>query len=343
MRALVTGASGFVGGYVVRELLRRGHSVTGLVRREAGVSELAKQGLRVVVGDISRAETLLAAVREQDVVIHLAAVVGKDPGGWEHHLAHGVAGTRNVLAAARTAAVPHFVHLSSCVVYKPPSGPRSISEDDALEDEVEPWNHYLRQKLACEEVVRNEAMGLPVTVLRPPTVIGAGDPNLVPLLSAISRSPLGYVAADHNHHFPVIVAEDLAGGIAQAASRPEAATYNLASDERVTKSQLLQAFQSAGAALGAGSFSRALLLGAAARAVRGAEKALGIADADRARRLRELLVRRLENHAHRRAQPDLLIDTTRARNALGFRGAAELKAAIGSAVAWHLALGVPKS
>jgi nucleoside-diphosphate-sugar epimerase len=337
MKLLVTGASGFVGGYVVRELLRRGHVVTGLVRREGSVQALAAEGMLVAVGDISRADSLRDPMRGQEAVIHLAAVVGKNPGGWENHLSQGVGGTENVVVTAVGAKVPRVLHLSSCVVYKTPADSSPITEESPVEDQIEPWNHYLRQKVRCEEIVRRFESQLAVTMIRPPTVIGAGDPGLIPLLSAISRSPLGALAKDAGHHFPVVVVEDLAEGIADALDRPAAAgqTYNLAAARPVTKAALLSEFAKAGHDLGSDSTRRKLAISAAAGALDIVETGLRVFGARAARAPRRFLTKRLEDHAHRRVQPDLIIDTSRARRELGFKGTRDLAQAIRRTVSWY--------
>lgn len=336
MNVLVTGASGFVGSYVVRELAARGHTVTGLVRRLGSVPELEQLGMRVAIGDITSPESLDAPMRGQDTVIHLAAVVGKNPGGWDNHEATGVHGTRHVVEAAVRTGVARLVHLSSCVVYKPPPPWTAVTEDSPLEDRIEPWNHYLRQKLVSEEVVWGAREKLAVTVVRPPTVLGPGDPNLIPYLRAVARSPLGAVARDRDCHFPVVVAEDLAAGIATAATRPEAAgrAYNMASDRVLTKTELLEAFRRAGAADDATAQNRKLALDLV-------ESGFGWVDEVTrklapVKRLRDSATRRMEEHAHRRAQPSLIVECARARHDLGFSGARDVELAIQRTTDWFL-------
>jgi nucleoside-diphosphate-sugar epimerase len=337
MKILVTGASGFVGGYLVRELLRRGHAVTGLVRREQSVRTLATEGMHVAVGDMSVPATLREPMHGQDVVIHLAAVVGKDPGDWENHLAQGVRGTENVITAAIEAHVPRFVHLSSCVVYKAPRDTNLVTEESPVEDRIEPWNHYLRQKVLCEDIVRAHAGRIGLTIIRPPTVIGPGDPGFAPLMINISRSPLGALAKDDGHHFPVVAVEDLADGIAAATERSEAVgrTYNLASARPMTKAQLMAHLAAAGLNLTGGSSARATIVAIAAAGLNVVDGLLSIfGDAIAPRRR---IVERLEDHAHRRAQPDLVVDISRARRELGFKGETDLTRAIHKTIAWSTA------
>jgi nucleoside-diphosphate-sugar epimerase len=277
-------------------------------------------------------------MREQDVVVHLAAVVGRNPGDWRNHLSQGVQGTKNVVEAAVEAGVRRFLHVSSCVVYKRLPVAVAVSEDSALEDQIEPWNHYLRQKLQCEEVLLASGTELRPTIIRPPTVLGPGDPNFVPFLAAVNRSPLGAVAKDGVHHFPVVVAEDLASGIAAAAERPEAAgrVYNMASADAITKAELMDALRSAGAPVDANGRLRRLAFAVAENGLELTERILrsvGLSEAST--RSRRALVKRLEEHAHRRAQPDQIVVSKRARRELGFQGDGNVRLAIRRAVEWH--------
>jgi nucleoside-diphosphate-sugar epimerase len=278
-------------------------------------------------------------MRGQQAVVHLAAVVGKDPGGWENHLLQGVQGTENVLRSAADAGVPRCVHLSSCVVYRAPADATPINEQSPLEDRVEPWNHYLRQKLSCEELAARPWRGLAVTVIRPPTVLGAGDPNLLPYLSAVGRSPLGALARDGERHFPVVVAEDLASGIASALERPAAAnrTYNLAARQALSKAELLGLFERAGAVIQHRSRLKGMVIRSAGSSLDWLEAGMSFLKMRSASAPRKLLVRRLEDHAHRRAQPDLVVDSSRAQQELDFEGASDVALAIQRVVDWQRA------
>jgi uncharacterized protein YbjT (DUF2867 family) len=76
MKALVTGATGFVGGHLVDQLLARGDTVTALVRSPERAAPLAKRGVALVHGDLHRHDALRTAVAGQDVVYHSAALTG---------------------------------------------------------------------------------------------------------------------------------------------------------------------------------------------------------------------------------------------------------------------------
>ena len=123
MRALVTGATGFVGGNLVRALLREDVEVRALVRGHG--PHLGLEGLAVdhVLGDLDDPESLRAAASGCDVVFHVAALTklwDRDP---NKHFQVNVTGTRNVLTAAEAAGVERVVHTSTWIaVGRPPPG-----------------------------------------------------------------------------------------------------------------------------------------------------------------------------------------------------------------------------
>jgi nucleoside-diphosphate-sugar epimerase len=325
LRALVTGASGFIGARLVRELVAGGHDVSGLVRPTSDVAALPPE-VAVVRGDVTDPSSVEAAVAGHDVVFHLAAVVGRDPGGREHHSDVGVRGTEQVIRAAAAGGARRFVHLSSAVVHGAHPGRVVVDEDAPYDERVEPWNHYAWQKIVSEQAVwrAHGAGAIHATVVRPPTVIGPGDPNLVGTMRAVLSSPLGRLASDWDNHMPVVVADELVPAIAELACSDRAVgrAYHLAGGTPLTKRAVLGYFQEFGLrplersrqanlAVAALALARPLLPGAA--------------------------VARLEAHARRRAQHDCVLDCSRAAADVGWRGAADVRDAVRRTMEWHAA------
>jgi dihydroflavonol-4-reductase len=181
MIAAVTGASGHVGGVLVRALLERGHRVRALVRGDTRSLE----GLDVepVPGDVRDPASLAGAFRGADVVVHAAAHVSVLRADARLVEAVNVEGTAAVLAACRLAGVRRLVHFSSIHAYAQHPYDRPVDEDRPLCDESparEPPRHgpapYDLSKAAGERLVRDAAAaGLVAVILNPTAVVGPFD------------------------------------------------------------------------------------------------------------------------------------------------------------------------
>lgn len=218
MKILVTGATGKVGSRLSKRLAQRGDQVRALVRDPARAGDLGKEHIELVKGDLVEPESLAAAVRGVDAVVHCAAFFR----GATAEQAHSVndVGTRHLANAARLASVKRFVFTSTGLVYGPTGG-RAAHEDDACA----PIDGYPASKLAAERFLL--AMeGLDVRVLRLPFVYGDGDPHIaeaVPIMRGFpptQRMSIG-------HHVDVAQAVER---VLDAAS-PRHRIYNVVDDE----------------------------------------------------------------------------------------------------------------
>lgn len=176
MNALVTGATGFVGSAVVRALLARGATVRALVRPGSNRLNLAAlKGVITVEGDLTRPESLAAAIRGCDTVFHVAAFYSTREEDARLMYQANVGGTKNILQAARAAGVTRFVHCSTIGTIGRPAGGALPTE----EDEFATWetsSHYARSKYLAEELALSACRtGLPVVVVNPCAPVGAGD------------------------------------------------------------------------------------------------------------------------------------------------------------------------
>ncbi len=181
MRVLVTGARGMLGAAVARALAARGDAVTVLQRRPSG---LPLPEVRADLGD--PAARLADAVDGHDAVVHLAAKVDV-VGPWREYERTNVAGTRALLAAARSAGVGRFVHVSSPSVAH--AGSALVGAAAAPADPARARGHYARSKALAEQVALGAATaGLAVVAVRPHLVWGPGDPQLVGRIVARARA-----------------------------------------------------------------------------------------------------------------------------------------------------------
>src|SRR5438552_7018239 len=169
MRILVTGASGFVGTTLCRELLARGHTVRATLRRLDPPSTVPPQLHQILIPDIAAEFDRRALVDGVGTVIHLAAIAHRlNIAGGELRRVNGDAAVR--LAEAAAGSVRRFVFLSSAKVHGEDSGSGTYTEDDALD----PQDSYGRSKLEAERALTDTAArcGIELVIVRPPLVYG---------------------------------------------------------------------------------------------------------------------------------------------------------------------------
>lgn len=170
---LVTGATGFLGQHLVRELVAGGVSVRGLSRSTSGDAALAGLGATPVRGHLGDAEALNAAAAGTQAVFHTAADTNNWGPGDAAQTETNVGGTARLLAAARAAGVSSFVHTSSVSAYS--HLVTGTLREDVPQRGAESWINYERTKYASERLVRES--GLPFLVFQPSHILGPGDYN----------------------------------------------------------------------------------------------------------------------------------------------------------------------
>jgi nucleoside-diphosphate-sugar epimerase len=190
LKALVTGAGGFLGRYIVEALVARGDGVRGFVRRPTPY--LDDLGAEMAIGDIRDEGQVSAACRGVDVVFHVASIAGIW-GRWESYYSTNVLGTRNAIAACREHGVPRLVYTSSPSVTFDPND--SNGGDQAGVDESTPYPKkwycpYSHTKALAEQEIlaANGASGLTTCSLRPHLIWGPRDSHLIPRIIARARS-----------------------------------------------------------------------------------------------------------------------------------------------------------
>ncbi|HET6173036.1 MAG TPA: NAD-dependent epimerase/dehydratase family protein [Gaiellales bacterium] len=175
---LVTGATGFMGRVLVARLREEGRAVRVLERRPSD----AFDGLEVerVTGDVTRADTLLAACADAETVFNLAGVLSYDAKDEARLQAVNVDGLANLLAAARQAGSGRVVHVSSVAAVGYTDDPARPQHEDSPFPEGAWNNRYSRSKRLGEEVVeRAGAEGQDVVIACPGFLLGAGDVNRI--------------------------------------------------------------------------------------------------------------------------------------------------------------------
>ncbi len=233
MKAMVTGATGFVGSHLAHTLKENGWEVSALARSPHKAAALANQGIQVVPGDLSQPETLRTAVRDADVVFHVAgAVAARNEAAY---LATNRDGTARLVAACEERGVGRFVLVSSLAAAGPSTKQTPHDEDRS----PSPLTAYGRSKLASEDVVRDSS--LPWTILRPPTVYGPRDSELLTVFR-MARFGVAPVFGDGSQRLSAIFAPDLAAGLLTAATSGQTMrqTYFISHPEVCTSRELIR-------------------------------------------------------------------------------------------------------
>ena len=248
MKVAVTGASGFIGGYVVRELIKQGHRVTALCRSDSSAVPLAKQDVRIAKGDVRDPDSLTNFCQDQECIVHGVAVMG-GYGTWDRFYKIGVEGTENIIEAATNAKVQRFIHLSSMTVYG--TRPRSVRISEALpyDEQPERWNYYVRQKVLSEKLVweaHNQGK-ISATAFRPSLVLGPGDRNVVARTLRFLRSPFRALIGNGSNRVACVLVEELARTVVRSASLPVTMgkAYNLSGSSPITQLDYLNFHASA--------------------------------------------------------------------------------------------------
>lgn len=229
MKALVTGATGFVGSHLVEALVGNGSKVRALVRDPLKARPLAELGVELVQGDLQAPETLRGVAEGVDAVFHAAAQLnlpGVRPEAYETNLA----GTRNLVEALRGVPVRKLVHLSSIAAM----GIRNVHEVDET-CPCRPDLPYGKSKLAVDRYLESEFRehGLPVVILRPPTVYGPRERyNFLSLCRAIEARRFLVIGSGLNR-IDFLWIGHLVHAMVQAAELGRAGETYLVADEPV--------------------------------------------------------------------------------------------------------------
>ncbi len=250
-RALVTGANGFVGSHLVQELVWHGWSVRALVRHGANRALLESltsvsthpqntididqnscvinAGERGAVeyfeGDFADDASLRAAMHDCDAVFHVAGVTIESPGRssfkWNTDAA-----VKLIKLAAETTPTPTFVFVSSLAA----AGTSSREHPRTEIETPQPVSEYGRSKLAAEMALRRWASRVPISIVRPPMVLGPGDQMGLKMFQAIQISHIHFTSTFSRLYHAVVMVKDLVRALRLAAEKGKRLLPNPESD-----------------------------------------------------------------------------------------------------------------
>jgi 2-alkyl-3-oxoalkanoate reductase len=217
MHITVTGGTGFLGSYLVRDLLAAGETVRVLARPSPRADQLAAAGVEIISGDLRDPAAIAGAVKDADIVYHLAAKVGAAPRN--DYFETNVGGTENLLTACSENRVGQVVYASSLAVYGPISQGASIDEDTPFDDKPQLRDPYSESKIAADRLVSSFAKktGLATVILREGIIFGPGR-RLPTGIFAFRLSNVDVIFGKPENHFPVNYVENLIDSMRAAAA-----------------------------------------------------------------------------------------------------------------------------
>jgi len=222
MTVLVTGATGFVGREVVRQLHEARHSIRILARRRNSLSvqeSISRYGAEVHLGDVLDAASLDGAVKGMKAVIHLVGIIS-EAGESTFENVH-TRGTGNLVTAARQGGARRFVQMS------------------ALGTRPKAASRYHQTKWAAEELVRHS--GLEFTIFRPSLIYGPQDQFINLFARIIRLSPVVPLLGSPRARFQPVPVEAVAAAFVRSLGEPKAVgqTYDLCGPEALTLSEIV--------------------------------------------------------------------------------------------------------
>ncbi|MFL6796847.1 MAG: NAD-dependent epimerase/dehydratase family protein [Xanthobacteraceae bacterium] len=209
----LTGATGFIGQGLLRELSKRGYRLRVLLRRP---SVLPVESASAVVGDLARPQNMAAALADVDAVIHSAGIAHAMSGlPADDYRILNTEATIALARAAQRAGARRFIFLSSIRAQCGPSAMHPVTEDLA----AEPTEPYGRSKLAAEEGLAQ--LDLDWVALRPVLVYGPGVKGNMAALLDIARSPYPLPLGALRERRSLLALENLAAAIETVLAAPQ--------------------------------------------------------------------------------------------------------------------------
>jgi len=244
--ALVSGATGFLGGHLAALLVAKGYQVRALARTTSDLGKLTALGVEVVPGDLGDRESLCRAAAGQRLVFHTAGKVA-DWGPPDAFFQANEIGVANMIAACQQAGVERLIHTSSLTVLGLPRHGKLIDESSPYGTDVR--DPYSVSKIAGEKLMRaaHGHMGLGVTIVRPGVIWGPGDITIIPRFAALLRRGRMVLTNGGRNLIALSHVDNLATGMLLAAETEAAAgeIYHITDGEELTARTALHALAEA--------------------------------------------------------------------------------------------------
>jgi nucleoside-diphosphate-sugar epimerase len=219
MKALVIGATGFIGHHIVNELISKGIQVKVLLRSTSDITHLAKKPVELAYGNIFDLNSLNEHTKNVDLIFSAFGILGQwnipDQDYWEAN----TEAIKRILASCRNNNIKQFIHISSAGVLGPL--PDGVAADESYPHN--PSNIYERTKCEAEKEVLHygETEGIPFTIIRPEFVYGPGDTHVLGLFRAIKTKRFVLLGNGQSYLHPTYI-DDLIHGISRCIANQSA-------------------------------------------------------------------------------------------------------------------------
>jgi nucleoside-diphosphate-sugar epimerase len=199
MKVLITGGTGFIGSYLVKELIKHNYKIKIFTRNENKIS----QQIDKITGDLTRYEDCLNAMDDIDVVFHNAAYA-TDYGKKKIINNVNINGTINILKACKTKGINRIIYTSTAGVYGFPNNLKKINE----KSKIQPYNTYHKSKYQGELILKKNKK-IKLSIIRPPLVLGENGKGSKIIIDKILNGKMIYIG-NGNQYIPIVHAFDVA-------------------------------------------------------------------------------------------------------------------------------------
>ncbi|MBE0460624.1 MAG: NAD-dependent epimerase/dehydratase family protein [Candidatus Aminicenantes bacterium] len=237
--AFITGASGFIGSYLLEALLKNNWKVRALSHKSP-IPE--STNCEIIHGDIGDYQLLKEAMTDVNICFHLASSLGASLIKKDEFFRVNKVGTETVLQAACNAGVKRIVHFSSAGVLG------KVQKDEIADEEypLNPKDIYDKTKLEGERIaIQHSREGMDVVIIRPGWVYGPGDKRTFKLINAIAKGRFILVTRGHTLQTPVYIEDLLHGTFLCTEKARSGEIYHLAGDEVLTVREIVETIASA--------------------------------------------------------------------------------------------------
>ena len=241
MKTLITGATGFVGAAVLRELLKKGHKVKALVRQSSILDNLKNLDVETVKGDLKDRDSLKECLKDCKYLFHVAA----DYRLWvprpQEIYQNNVVGTENLMEEALNSEIEKIVYTSSVAVLgKPING--DIANENTPVNVSQMIGHYKKSKFLAEEKVKElyKTSKLPVVIVNPAAPVGPRDIKPTPTGKMVLDAAMKKIPAYLDTGLNIVHVDDVAKGHMQAFNKGKLGERYILGGENLTLKEMLE-------------------------------------------------------------------------------------------------------